>query len=97
MSIPRIIGRLSAERPEDTLLRETFESVGELWAEPIIPVLDSDADPDDMVTAVSHWQLNAIVREGLSWWRLGTITPTGWKAINTPVTGTPSPNPPPPA
>ncbi|MCA0452978.1 MAG: peptidoglycan DD-metalloendopeptidase family protein [Chloroflexi bacterium] len=79
--------------PEETL-RETFEVWGS-YGKPIIPVLDSDAEPEDMATAITLATQRHRAR-GLSWWRLGTITPTGWNVINTPINGTPVPNPTPP-
>lgn len=80
--------------PED-VLRETYEVWGS-YGKPIIPVLDADADPNDMNTAITLATKRHGAR-GLSWWRLGTITPAGWKAINQPITpgSTPPPVPPP--
>ncbi len=80
--------------PEDTL-RETFEVWGS-YGKPIIPVLDSDAEPEDMATAITLSTQRHRAR-GLSWWRLGTVTTAGWRVINTPINGTPSTNPIPPA
>lgn len=79
--------------PEDTL-RETFEVWGS-YGKPIIPVLDSDAEPEDMATAITLSTQRHRAR-GLSWWRLGTITTAGWRVINTPINGSPNPNPIPP-
>lgn len=69
--------------PED-VLKETYEIWGS-YGRPIIPVLDGDAQPADMSTAITL----ATQRHratGLSWWRLGTFTTAGWKVINTPIT-----------
>jgi murein DD-endopeptidase MepM/ murein hydrolase activator NlpD len=75
--------------PED-VLKETFEIWGG-FGRPIIPVLDADAEPTDMGTAITLATQRHRAR-GLSWWRLGTITPAGWRAINQPITiGTPPP------
>ncbi len=77
--------------PED-VLRETYEVWGS-FGRPIFPILDSDADADDMATAVTLATQRHRAR-GLSWWRLGTVTPQGWRAINTPITvGQPNPDP----
>ncbi len=79
--------------PED-VLRETFEMWGS-YGKPIIPVLDSDAEVSDMATAITLSTQRHRAR-GLSWWRLGIVTPAGWRVINTPVDGKPDPNPLPP-
>lgn len=68
--------------PED-VLKETFEIWGS-YGKPIIPVLDADAEPIDMGTAVTLATQRHGAR-GVSWWRLGTISPAGWKAINQPL------------
>lgn len=79
--------------PED-VLRETYEVWGS-YGRPIIPVLDSDADPAEMATAVTLATQRHRAR-GLSWWRLGTVTPAGWRAITQPISvGKPNPTPPP--
>ncbi|MEZ4667010.1 MAG: hypothetical protein R3E39_03665 [Anaerolineae bacterium] len=72
------------QTPED-VLRETYEIWGS-YGRPIIPVLDSDADPTEMSTAVTLATQRHRAR-GLSWWRLGTITPAGWRSINQPISG----------
>lgn len=78
--------------PEDTLL-ETYEVWGS-YGRPIIPVLDGDANPDDMATAITLATQRHRAK-GLSWWRLGTFTPSGWRAINQPISvGKPTPTPP---
>jgi murein DD-endopeptidase MepM/ murein hydrolase activator NlpD len=75
--------------PED-VLKETFDTWGS-YGRPIIPVLDGDADPQDMQTAITLATQRHRAR-GLSWWRLGTISQAGWRVINQPVTpGTPPP------
>lgn len=83
-------------RTPEAVLRETYEIWGS-YGRPIIPILDSDADPDDMAAAITL----ATQRHraaGLSWWRLGTITPVGWRAINQPISvGSPPSTPPPPS
>lgn len=79
-------------RPPEEVLQETYEVWGS-YGRPIIPVLDGDAQPSDMSTAVTL----ATQRHraaGLSWWRLGTFSPAGWKVINTPISvGSPTPIP----
>jgi hypothetical protein len=72
--------------PEDTL-RETYEIWGN-YGKPIIPALQSDAEPTDMNTAITLSTQRHQAR-GLSWWRLGVMTPAGWAAINTPMSSTP--------
>ncbi|MBL8163310.1 MAG: peptidoglycan DD-metalloendopeptidase family protein [Anaerolineae bacterium] len=83
-------------RTPEEVLRETYEIWGS-YGRPIIPVLDGDAVPEDMATAVTL----ATQRHrapGLSWWRLGTFSPAGWKVINQPISvGNPAPTPTPPA
>ncbi len=75
--------------PEDAL-RETYEVWG-AYGRPIIPILDGDAQPTDMRDAITLSTQRHGAR-GLSWWRLGTITPAGWQAINQPITpGQPPP------
>jgi murein DD-endopeptidase MepM/ murein hydrolase activator NlpD len=77
--------------PEDSL-KETYEVWGG-YGRPIIPILDGDAPPSEMATAITLATQRHQAR-GLSWWRLGTITPAGWKAISQPITpGTPPPGP----
>ena len=68
--------------PEDTL-RETFEVWGS-YGRPIFPVLQGDADPGDMSTAITL-STNRHQARGVSWWRLGVITSAGWKSINKPI------------
>lgn len=75
--------------PEDTL-RETFEVWGG-FGRPIFPVLQGDADPNDMNTAITLSTRQHQAR-GLSWWRLGVINSAGWRSINQPI----NPNQPPP-
>lgn len=76
--------------PED-VLRETYEIWGN-YGRPIIPILDADARPEDMNTAINV-AVQGYKAPGLSWWRLGTITPAGWRVINQPIT--PGQQPPP--
>ncbi len=68
--------------PEDTL-EETYRVWGS-YGKPIIPVLQGDAIPTDM-TAAATLATQQYRSTGVSWWRLGVITSTGWKAINQPV------------
>jgi murein DD-endopeptidase MepM/ murein hydrolase activator NlpD len=77
--------------PED-VLNETYQVWGS-YGRPIIPVLDADADPSDMTTAITL-ATQRHGAKGLSWWRLGTITPSGYKALNQPIApGSPAPTP----
>ncbi|MEO8611867.1 MAG: peptidoglycan DD-metalloendopeptidase family protein [Chloroflexota bacterium] len=68
--------------PEDTL-QETFEVWGS-YGRAIYPVLQGDANPADMSTAITL-STNRHQARGVSWWRLGVITSAGWKSINQPV------------
>jgi len=83
------------QRAPDEVLAETYQIWGN-YGRPIIPILQGDADPTDMRTAITVATQRHGAR-GLSWWRLGVIGPLEWKVINQPVKpGTPAPTPPPP-
>lgn len=88
---PQVYWATFRESPEDAL-KEAFDVWGH-YGKTIIPVLDGDANPTDMNTAITL----ATQRHrspGLSWWRLGTITPARWQVINQPIQpGTPVPTP----
>ncbi len=88
---PQVYWATFRETPEDAL-KEAFDVWGH-YGKTIIPVLDGDANPTDMNTAITL----ATQRHrspGLSWWRLGTITPARWQVINQPIKpGTPVPTP----
>ncbi len=75
----------------DSALGEAYR----VWAgfgRPIVPALQGDAQAADMKTA----QTLAVQRHkapGVSWWRLGVISPQQMAAVNTPITpGTPPPD-----
>lgn len=70
-------------RDPESALQETFEVWGS-YGRPIIPILDGDGQPSDMNTAIVIATQRHQAR-GLSWWRLGTITPAGWRMINQPI------------
>ncbi|MBI5669741.1 MAG: peptidoglycan DD-metalloendopeptidase family protein [Chloroflexi bacterium] len=71
------------QRDPEEVLRETYEVWGS-YGRPIIPILDADAPPDEMNTAITL-ATQRHQAPGLSWWRLGTITPAGWRVINQPI------------
>lgn len=71
------------QRSVENVLAETYEVWGG-FGRPIIPILDSDAQPSDMSTAITL-ATQRYQAPGLSWWRLGTITPAGWRVINQPI------------
>lgn len=71
------------QRDPEEVLRETYEVWGS-YGRPIIPILDADAPPDEMNTAITL-AVQRYQAPGLSWWRLGTITPAGWRVINQPI------------
>ncbi|MBZ0303522.1 MAG: peptidoglycan DD-metalloendopeptidase family protein [Anaerolineae bacterium] len=76
-------------------LDEAFQVWGN-YGRPIIPVLQGDAQVQEMTSAHTI----AVQRHqapGVSWWRMGVIGPAQWPAVNLPVTpGTPDPDPTPP-
>jgi murein DD-endopeptidase MepM/ murein hydrolase activator NlpD len=80
------------QRDPEAVLAETYQIWGN-YGRPIIPILQGDADPKEMNAAITLATQRHGAR-GLSWWRLGVIGPTQWKAINQPVRpGQPVPPP----
>jgi murein DD-endopeptidase MepM/ murein hydrolase activator NlpD len=63
------------------------------YGRPIIPVLQGNAQVQDMRTAHTL-ATQRFKAPGLSWWRLGVINPQQLTAVNQPITpGTPAPDP----
>jgi murein DD-endopeptidase MepM/ murein hydrolase activator NlpD len=80
------------QRDPADVLAETYQVWGN-YGRPIIPILQGDANPKDMNSAITLATQRYGAR-GLSWWRLGVIGPVQWKVINQPVRpGQPAPPP----
>ncbi len=69
----------------DALLEETYRVWGG-YGKPIVPILQGDAEPNDMDAAFTLSTQRHGAR-GVSWWRLGVIGPVEWNAINRPIQG----------
>ncbi len=88
---PQVYWASFQQTPEEAL--DAAFNTWTRFGRPIFPVLQGNADLDTMqrarIAAISKYHV-----AGLSWWRLGAISPTQWPAINVNVDGT-TPAPPP--
>lgn len=76
-------------------LEEVLDEVYEVWGNyglPLIPVLQGNAQPDEMMQA-REYALNFHNAPALSWWRFGVIGPAQFPVINIPIKAIEEPEP----
>ncbi|MBN1964750.1 MAG: M23 family metallopeptidase [Anaerolineae bacterium] len=73
----------SFQRPVDEVIDEAF-ATWRHYGRPLYAILQADADSTEMDRARRR-AIETHGSQGVSWWRLGVVEPSGWASINVPI------------